>query len=225
MQAEEQHHEHEQPLDQPQGDLQHPRGPSGSISSDGEPRVNGQGTGGSSNSTRSLSSVIVEGSTAAAAETAATTKREGHRRKGNTWLDIFSFGRWRPSSNRPPGAIQLAQAFGAPNQPGRPVRTKHISICFSSAFHSLSLAFVSGSPFCHLFLQPVRQLEHSMYTCGSDLSCVHASCTSGTCGDCLNPCQNIWRAIHISIRVELYTLSHPCVVPRFSGSRDWRVCL
>lgn len=50
-------------------------------------------------------------------------KREAHRKKGgSSWLDFFSFGRWRPGGGgRQQGAIQLAQSFGTPNQPGRPV--------------------------------------------------------------------------------------------------------
>lgn len=123
----------EQQLQQPLGDLQHPSGPSATVSSvDGDPHVNGvearETT--SRGSTSSLSSATAQASTPPAAETAtATTKREGQRKKGNTWLDIFSFGRWRSSSNRQQGAIQLAQAFGAPNQPGRPGPVIGVFVC------------------------------------------------------------------------------------------------
>lgn len=146
----EEHQEQEQQIKQPQGDLQHPRGPSVSISSDGGPRVNG--TGAEDSNSRSLSSGTAQAATAAAAETAVATKREGQRKKGNTWLDIFSFGRWRSSSNRQQGAIQLAQAFGAPNQPGRPVRMKRLyvllscaTIAFPRSSHSACFSFISRS--------------------------------------------------------------------------------
>ncbi|OEH78178.1 hypothetical protein cyc_01620 [Cyclospora cayetanensis] len=64
------------------------------------------------------------------AETATTAaKRENHRKKGTTWMDIFSLGRWRSSGSRQQGAIQLAQAFGTPNQPGRPGPVIGVFVC------------------------------------------------------------------------------------------------
>ncbi|KAL8447959.1 hypothetical protein Emag_004157 [Eimeria magna] len=133
-------------LQQPEGGLQHPRGPSASVSSDGGPRVvNGTAVAEPSSSSSSSSSATGRsfststlqsrpGAAAAANEgaaAAAASKREAqqHRRKGNTWLDIFSFGRWRSSSNRQQGAIQLAQAFGVPNQPGRPGPVIGVFVC------------------------------------------------------------------------------------------------
>lgn len=140
----------EQQLQQPQGDLQHPSGPSVTVSSaDGDPHVNGAEARetASRGSARSLSSATAQTSTPPAAETAAATaKREGQRKKGNTWLDIFSFGRWRSSSNRQQGAIQLAQAFGAPNQPGRPVR---LTVSCFSLFLASPLCFCLGSVAFH----------------------------------------------------------------------------